>query len=594
MGSTNEMTEKLSRSGTDADLQPQTSIGLLQLYSTCNSHYKKLISAIIFSCFRGAEVALWVILSKFLFTAFGNLSLCLGAYSFGAILLSVISHGCLTEQVIDSLKVRALKSVLRQGGCYFDDPDTSCSRLVYRITSDTQKIRPALDLRLHQVVNNGFCSLVQLVLALVYSWEVALAGAAYYLILYLLIACVSKRLQQEATNKMMNDKTGHNGIEIIENTRTIQMLAKEEYFLDMYIRHIRDTLKIEKKMCFLEALIFTLTQSSMHIVNGVVFLVGVYLIADKGAVVDNVYMSAVMMSVLCWSVFFISISYSDILYAVPSAQSLIDIIEERPTIDENKDDGLMKNVEGSIETQQLSFAYPLTPHKNILRDFVIHAEPGQSIGICGPSGCGKSTILWLIQRFYEPDCGTITIDEVNLHRFQLSFLRDQMGLVTQEPVLFSGTIAENILMGTSEANIDDVVEACRVAHAKKFIERFPEGYETECGEKGIRLSGGQRQRIAIARALIRKPKILLLDEATSALDATSERSVQKALNQASRGRTTITVAHKLATLVHADRIYFINNGRILESGTHQELMEMNGQYANMARKQNLHIVKEKK
>ncbi|CAD5234046.1 unnamed protein product [Bursaphelenchus xylophilus] len=609
LDSTTELSVKISRAGTDPDLHTRTPIRLLQLYSTCQSHYATLIAAIIFSCLRGAEVALWIVISKFLFSILADVdsptfhedllrvslsSVGLGVYSFVVIVLSVLCHGSLTEQVVDSLKTRALKSVLHQGGPYFDEPDTSPSRLVHRITSDTQKIRPALDLRLHQVINNGFCSFVQLIVAFLYSWEVALAGVIYYALLYFLLVFCSKKMQIAVAAKMKNDKTGQTAIEIIENTRTIQLLVKEEYFLDLYIKSIRENLKLEKKCCFYESLVYTLTQSSMHIVNGVVFLVGIYLIAERGYSIDNIYMSAAIMSILCWSVFFISISFSDILHAVPAAQSLIEIIKERPVVDENEKDGLLTKVDGSVQALQLSFAYPMAPHKNIIQDFALFADPGQTIGICGPSGTGKSTFLWLLQRFYDPDFGTIAIDDIQLHRFQLSALRNQMGLVTQEPVLFAGTITENILMGTTEANIDDVVEACRIAHAKKFIEKLPEGYETECGEKGNRLSGGQRQRIAIARALIRQPRILLLDEATSAMDSMSERSVQKALHAASKGRTTITVAHKLVTLINADRIYYIENGRIRECGDHKQLMEMNGRYAAMARRQNLHFLKEDK
>jgi len=197
-------------------------------------------------------------------------------------------------------------------------------------------------------------------------------------------------------------------------------------------------------------------------------------------------------------------------------------------------------------------------------------EPGKVTAIVGPSGCGKSSIISLLLRFYDPESGQITLDGTDIRDIHLKSLRNQISLVGQEPVLFQGTVAENIAHGAPGATVEQITEAAKAANAHNFIKEFPMGYETQVGEKGGKLSGGQKQRIAIARAIIRDPKILLLDEATSALDSTSEKVVQKALDRVMKGRTTVVIAHRLSTIKNADKIIVIHNGSVVEQGSHDE------------------------
>jgi len=236
----------------------------------------------------------------------------------------------------------------------------------------------------------------------------------------------------------------------------------------------------------------------------------------------------------------------------------------------------------AIAFEALTFHYPSRPSQPALSDFTLKVAPGETVALVGPSGAGKTTVFQLLLRFYDPSAGTLKLNDVPLPQQSLQALRAQIAIVPQEPVIFSSSALENIRYGRPEASDEQVFAAARAAFADDFIRALPEGYATFLGERGVRLSGGQRQRIAIARAMLKNPPLLLLDEATSALDAESERMVQAALETAMRGRTTLVIAHRLATVQQADRIVVIDQGRLVEQGTHASLVAANGLYARLA------------
>ncbi len=276
--------------------------------------------------------------------------------------------------------------------------------------------------------------------------------------------------------------------------------------------------------------------------------------------------------------------YGELLRAAGATERLMELLGTRSPITSPAQPVPLPPVQGpsALRFEAVSFHYPSRPAQAALADFTLEVRPGETVALVGPSGAGKSTVLQLLLRFYDPQSGRIVLDGVPLNQLALQDLRARQALVPQEPVLFSASALENIRYGRPGASDEEVRAAARAAYADDFIRALPEGYDTFLGERGVRLSGGQRQRIAIARAMLKNAPLLLLDEATSALDAESERMVQAALESAMRDRTTLVIAHRLATVQQADRIVVIDQGRLVEQGTHTELVQADGLYARLA------------
>jgi ATP-binding cassette, subfamily B, bacterial len=278
--------------------------------------------------------------------------------------------------------------------------------------------------------------------------------------------------------------------------------------------------------------------------------------------------------------------WGDIQLAAGAAERISELLDEQPAIISPPFAMTpAQRVKGAIKFQHVSFIYPSRPGMPVLSDISFTVKPGETVALVGPSGAGKSTIFSLLERFYDPERGTISIDGTPISDFDLHALRGNFALVPQDPTIFSGTIIENIRFARPDAAVEDVLAAARYARVDEFAERMPERYDTRLGERGVTLSGGQRQRVAIARTILRDAPILLLDEATSALDAESEAMIQQALERVTKNRTTLVIAHRLATVRNADRIIVLDRGTVVAQGTHDQLLKKNPLYARLAKLQ---------
>ena len=369
--------------------------------------------------------------------------------------------------------------------------------------------------------------------------------------------------------------------ESLNAIRAVQALTLEEYETARFGANIRNALKAAllriRMRAFLTALVILLVFGA---IVTVLWIGGKDVLAGRisgGELSAFVFYSVVVAG----AVGAISEVWSDLQRAAGAAERLSELLAEVPQIS-SPSPSRGEGEEASISFDHVSFHYPTRPDKAAIHDFTLDVRSGQTVALVGPSGAGKTTIFQLLMRFYDPLSGAIKMNGVDLRELPLPQLRGMIGIVPQDPVIFSGTARENIRLGHIGASDEQVAAAAKSASALDFLERLPQGFDTHVGEKGVQLSGGQRQRIAIARALIRNPKLLLLDEATSALDSENEHLIQQALQLLMRGRTTFVIAHRLSTITSADTIVLVNDGRIEATGTHRQLLTASALYARLA------------
>ncbi|CAG8514236.1 2992_t:CDS:2, partial [Diversispora eburnea] len=494
-----------------------------------------------------------------------------------------VAFGYSGENLTERIRSLSFTSLLRQDIEFFDEERNSVGILTSSLSLDATRVNGLAGITFGTILQVVTTVIMGFIIGLAVGWKLTLACAVCIPLLIGSGAIRMKMLNgfQEKT-KRAYEESAQIACEGAGNIRTVASLTREKDLWNIYHRLLDEPMKQGHNNAFYASVSFAFAQSVIFLANGLGFWYGSRLFRDGEYSINKMF-------TVFFAIIFGSMSAGrafqfipDIMKAKQSAASIISLIERNPMIDTwSKSGKKLENVQGLIEFKDVHFRYPTRPHIQVLQGLDLKVKPGQFAALVGPSGCGKSTTIGLTERFYQVTSGSVTIDGIDISTININNLRENIALVSQEPSLFDMTIKENIIFGCrpeQNPTQEDIERVCREANIYDFISQLPEGFDTQVGGKGTQLSGGQKQRIAIARALIRNPKILLLDEATSALDSQSEKVVQDALDQASKGRTTISIAHRLSTIQNADIIFVIKDGKVREQGTHQELLAQNGIY----------------
>lgn len=486
------------------------------------------------------------------------------------------------ERVVARLRGDLYAAVMQQDIGFFDQRRTG--ELTNRLASDTTVLQNTVTVNLSMGLRFGLQSLGAIGILLWISWKLTLVMLAVVPIVAIGAGIYGRKLR--IISKEVQDALAVSS-EVAEETlagvRTVRAFAREDKEIQRYRGAVDVSFQLARYRAKLGA-IFTggISFAGYSAIAAVLWYGGVML--SEGELGFGQLTSFLLYTfTVAFSIGALSGLWSDFAKAAGASERVFELIDRSPAFDNGGQQ--LPSVEGRLRLEGIEFAYPTRPETPVLQDFHLELDPGQVVALVGPSGGGKSTVAALLCRLYDPQQGQICLDDQPYDTLDANWLRHQVGVVSQEPILFATTVRDNIRYGRLEATEEDIQTASKAANAHDFVMAFPDGYDTLVGERGVRLSGGQKQRIAIARALLKDPAILVLDEATSALDAESEHLVQEALDRLMEGRTTLVIAHRLSTVKGADRVAVLDAGTVVEQGAHDTLVAEDGLYRRLVERQ---------
>lgn len=489
------------------------------------------------------------------------------------------------ERVVAKLRSDLYGAIIRQDIAFFDREKTG--ELTNRLASDTTVLQNTVTVN----ISMFFRYVVGAIggTAMLMYMSPRLAGVSLLVVPFVAIGAVAygrviRRISKDVQDALA--KSTDVAQETLSGIRTVRSFAREAEESARYSGAVDASYRLAAKRAGAVGLFSGFAGFAGYCTVALVVWYGGHLVMDPAVAFSMGDLTAFLLytGMVAISLGSLASLYGDFMRASGASARVFQLIDRVSELEAEGDD-VPEDSTGAIDFIGVHFSYPSRPDVVVLQDFSVELAPGRVVALAGHSGSGKSTVAALLARFYDPQQGSITLDGRDIREFDPRSLRNEIGVVSQEPILFATSIADNIRYGRPAATMEEVREAAEAANAVEFIDGFPDGFDTLVGERGVRLSGGQKQRVAIARALLKDPRILVLDEATSALDAESEHLVQEALDRLMEGRTTLVIAHRLSTIQSADRVLVLDAGRVAEQGTHDELVQLGGLYHRLVERQ---------